>query len=341
MRKLSAVVAAVLLLLPAAAPAELVSGRTLPPRTFSLSLEAGQVTSVEGEIQETKRAGTDIPGWDAGYGFRLENYSLEQLGFDESYFSLGLALEKQWTFFTFRMDMSYVNPTAAETASRDYYIGVEEIDFNGREYEYMMIPRGTRYDADIQGGIVALKGLFTPFSLTQGDMISLTPWIQLGLFGLFGRYEIDAGPARDVTTYETPPRQYVVGGKATGWAGAALPNLGLGGEAKFRVGQTEAGPVILSVQGGVGFLEYTGDTDSLGINARDNKDLDLSYMEYEIRTAVEIPMSETSDLLVGLRIEHVEGDTTVEAKGDVTGEKYDKDVDFEMNRVLVTAGLRF
>jgi hypothetical protein len=304
-------------------------------------LKLGQVTTLDGTIEETKRAGTDVPGWQTEYADRLETYSLDELGFDEDYISLGIELEKQWTYVTVLFEASYMSLSADEVARRNYFLGVDEIKFGGQEYEYMMIPQGSAYEGDLQGMMLCLEALITPFSLKGGETMVITPWLHLGLFSTVGYYEIDAGTAQGVIQYEIPPREYVVGGKGDGAGGLVLPEIGLGGDLKVKVGQVEAGPVNLTVRGDVAIMQFDGSTDQIGIDARHDKDIDLEYLSYELRVGLEIPLKDSNQLLVSLGYEFREADAELEAVEAVDIEKYDKDVEFEMERLYASIGLLF
>ena len=335
--------------LPLAVQAQLEWGRDVDPeRSFSLYLTAGQVTSLDGTVEETKRAYTDEIGAEQDYGHFLQSYSLKELGFDSSYALFGISLEKQWSLFTFRLDGSYMNPTASGVAEDEpYALGVNKVEYNGNSYDYMLIPQGGAYSADIQGGIVNLQLDFTPICLKLGENTTLTPWLHAGIVALGGEYEIDAGPAQSVITYESYPYPYVVGGTGTGYWGGLLPEYGFGGEVKITLGSRKGSPIDLRLQGTFSMLEFNGSTASLGLDTRNDKNIDLSYDSLELRAFLDVPLSEKTDIVLGVTYRTYDAETTVEAQDKTAAEqaaameKYDKYGTFKLDSINVMVGLAF
>ncbi len=294
------------------------SGRAIstPEKEFSISFTMGSVLSIDGNVKETKRAGEEEAATASdSYYDKLEDYSLEELGFDESYGTLGINLEKQWKYLTLQTEFQYMSASGSGTAEREpFAIGVGEVEYEGKEYDYMLIPEGDSYDAELQGGLINLKALITPFHMEVTEAVSITPWIHVGLFSVLGYYEIDAGEPSGVTTYESHPHQYVVGGKGSGWSGLVIPHVGFGGEVKVLLGHVKHGDVRLAVQGDLALLEWAGSTSDIGASSRNEKDVDLNYTAQELRAIVEIPVSKGSDLLLGMSFRHLEADADVEAQ---------------------------
>ena len=141
-------------------------------RPFSINLTLGQFNLNSGEVKETRRA-YDNNENPSGYEAYLSSYSFDELGLVGSYPTYGISFEKQWKFFTLRVEGSYINADASgvadmhETASnvadkdKGYYISVDEVSFNGRTYEYMFIPNGQSFNASIDGGSAAIRGLIS------------------------------------------------------------------------------------------------------------------------------------------------------------------------------------
>lgn len=314
--------------------------------TFSIQARAGQIASLKGSVEETKRAYTDTPGALEDYGRFLETYDLEELGFTDNYAALGVFIEKRWKYFTFGFEGSYINPTAEGVARRIYAIGVDEVTYNGEEYEYMLIPDGRAYDGDIQGGMLQADLFFTPLHIDAGA-VQVSPWLQGGIFSVVGRYEIDAGPAEGVTTYEYHDHEYVIGGKGEGVAGLAIPELGFGGEVVINLAERQHGNTQLVIDGTYSFLNFNGSTEDVGVSARNNKDVDLTYDSFNVGIQLEVPVSRTVDFLVGLSYRHLAADATIEAQDkseeeqDAAREKYDKEVDFELDYWFAEIGFRF
>jgi len=324
-----------------------VGGRMLSPeRNFTFGLSFGRISSLDGSVEETKRAYTDADAPTDDYDHYLENYTLSDLGFKDSYGKLGLFMEKRWKYITFQLDAAYIHPTSEATARRDYYIGVEEIEYEGKNYEYMKISEGTRFEGDVQGMEATLGILITPFSVT-GDSVSMTPWIHLGLMGMFGNYEIDAGPATDLVKYEHHEHDYVVGGKGSGTAGLAVPEIGLGGELRLKLGSVRNGSVHLVLHGEYNIFSWSGGTDTFGVSARNEKEIDISYSRYKCGVSLEIPFSAKANLVMAIVYQAMDADATLEAKDRTKEEqlelveKYDKKVDFSSSQLSGMVGIQF
>ncbi|MGD9873201.1 MAG: hypothetical protein AB7T27_02915 [Kiritimatiellia bacterium] len=329
------------------ARAQVYAGRAMDPldEDFSITLKPGLITAISGYVKETKRAYTDIPGSQLDYAHYLENYDLEELGFDESYGSLGLGIEKNWRYVTFLLDFSYFEANATATAENEpFAIGVEDVEFEGQSYDYMYIPQGSSADIELQAGTAELGLLLTPFCISTEEGFDFSPWIRGGLLTMAGSYTIDAGPAQGVRTYEYHPYPYVIGGTGEGWAGIVMPEWGFGGEMRIWL-NPEGTKIICS--GNYMMLDWAGSSESLGVDARNAKDIDLSYKSIDLTALLEHPLSDGVDFLIGGSFRHLETDATIEAQHktaeeqDAAREKYDKEASFEMNIFYLLVGLRF
>ena len=334
----------------AAAPlqAEVVAGRAdqdAPPTGMRVLAVAGRVTALKAVVKETTRPVFELEGLQYKYKYR-EDYSLEELGLDRDVCLAGVELERRWRFVTLRLEARYANPHVRGTAPRDFYIGVENVQYRGNDYEYMMIPEGRQYEADIQSGVMQFNVLITPVGL-RSRSAWFTPWVQMGLFSIVGRYEIDAGRAEGLTTYENPPRTYVAGGKGSGWAGMVIPQVGVGAETRLVLARREAGQVSVALSADYGFMEFGGGTSDIGISSRHEKEVDLSYRNYGLRLSLDWPLRKGLGLLAGVQYRRMEADASITAKERaaeevrVLREKYDKAVDFEMEWAGGFVGLRF
>ena len=321
-------------------------GRDLENRpTVSLNLSAGSLFELDGSVKETTRPIYEVLG---GGNEGAEDYSFDELGFTESYPVFGLEFEKMWKYVTLQLRGAYVAADAQAEAERDYYLGVEEVSFGGEDYDYMKIPQGQDYEADIQGGMLGARALVTPFTLEpESWMIEFVPSVYFGVFSFAGYYEIDAGPAEGVILYENPPREYVVGGTGKGWTGIAVPEIGLGGELRLGQGQRFGRDVSLILEGYYSIFQFEGTTEDLGISSRHDKLLDLDYTAYEVRLLFEIPMSESLDLFFGAGYQVIEADALSRAEDRpaeevlALREKFDKDIHFEMSQATALLGIRY
>lgn len=324
------------------ADAEVTSGRNLEGRRdFSVGLTAGSVFGLNGEVVETTRPIEEIGGRTSGAP--PEDYSWEELGFDQDFETFGIFIEQIWKYATLRLEMFHGNPKLEGTADRDFYIGVGDVSFNGQDYEYMKIPEGTSYTGDIDLYTFLINLNITPVSFGSPDGIQFTPWLHLGLFSFVGDYEIDAGEAQGVTQYENPPRDYVIGGQASGTSGLVIPEYGVGGELRIPIGEASS----LSLECNIALLNFDGSTSDFGIDSRNNKALDIDFVTASARVLFEVPMSEKADFMFGVEFQQWEADADVEAedKSDEEvlelREKFDKKVHFEMSSIMGIVGVKF
>jgi hypothetical protein len=304
-------------------------------------LTLGSVFGLDGEVQETTRPIEEIGGPTSGAP--PENYSWKELGFDRSFMSYGIAMEKMWKYITLQGHASYGRPEVSSTADRDYYIGVGEVRHQGRKFEYMVIPEGETFSGEIDAYALDLRMLITPISFGSTGGTRLTPWFHLGLFAFIADYEIDAGPSQQVIQYENPPRDYVVGGRGSGITGLLVPEIGLGGE--LYIPMTDR--VRLALQAHAAFLKYKGGSSDLGISSRNEKAVDVDYRTFGARALLEVELSDRVDLIAGVEFQYWTGDAEVRAKDKpqeevlALREKFDKDVTFEMSSLIAILGLRF
>ncbi len=309
-------------------------------KTFGVLLTGGQVTQLEGSVEETIRPyyeqiGQDTPG---------ENYTLDELGLDGERSAFGLEIEQKWKYVTLQFGGYYFNPKADTTAVRDYYIGIsDEIEYQGESYEYMMIPEGREFTADFHAAFCELNVLVTPVTIKPAETCKFVPSIYLGIISIFGRYDLDAGPPTGTTVYENPPREYVIGGQTGSWAGLGVPAIGLGGE--LRLGPPDG--LRLVVSGNYALFRYNGSTKYVPINIRHEKDLDLKFNSYEARILLEIPLSAKIDFVLGAEYQHLKVDADVtaiektEEEVEELREKFDKTIDLELSSLNGLIGLRF
>ncbi len=308
--------------------------------TFDVEITVGRVTRIEGSVEETIRPyyeqiGQDTPG---------ESYSLDDLGLDGKQTTFGGRIEKRWKYLTLGFGGFYYNPSAEATAIQDYYIGIDDkIEYRGEEYEYLMIPEGQAFSADLKTAFCELSLLVTPATIAPLPDFEFLPFLYLGVVGVFGSYDIDAGPPRGTVSYENPPREYVVGGRSDGWTGAGVPAVGLGGE--VRIGPPDG--LRLTARACYSLFRYDGSTDYIPISIRHEKRLDLDYDSFSGRARLEFPLSEKADLFFGVSYTYLklDGDATATDKEpeeiEELREKYDKKLYFEMVELHAFTGLSF
>lgn len=319
------------------------AGRTREQgRDFRIDITAGQIQSIEAIVQETTRKLYDVTG-ETFKQEDAENYDLNDFDMDDGYPMIGVSMEKMWKYFTFQLDASFMQPDTETVARRNYYIEVDEVKFNGQTYEHMKIPEGTPFDIDAVGGTLELRGLITFFTIEPSESLRITPWIDIGLFGFAGEYDIDAGPASDLVQYQNPPEDFVVGGKATGYGGVALPEIGLGGEIRF--GSRER--LNLVIDGHYAVCEYDGSSKYFTTNDHREKNLDLEHENLRLRCRLEIPLKSSRCLTFGLQYQLIDSEAFIES-GETdpeeileARERFDKEVQFELETLQATLGLTF
>jgi hypothetical protein len=306
----------------------------------------GKIDSIEGTVDETTRRLFTVTGQDDKQD-NAESYSFEDLGLRDSEMMYGLSLEHIWKYVTVQLEGGYVRAEASETANRDFFIGVDDITFNGRKYEYMQLPKGEKFDAELDAGLIAFRAQITPVTFNPGGAIQFVPWIHLGIFAMTGTFEVDAGPAQGVRQYENPPRDYVIGGHGEGDTSVYAPEIGAGGEIKLRLGTRHGQPISLAIQGTYAIFEFSGSNSDLGIASRNDKDLDVEYDTYNVRATLEFPVSARMDLLAGAEYKVVNAEADSEAKDRSLEdtlqrrEKFDKHIELEMAFISGFIGVRW
>lgn len=318
------------------------AGRNLEGRkTFTVSLSLGSVFGLDGEIQETERPIEVIGGQTSGAP--PEDYSWKELGFDDGFGTWGLNVEKVWKYITLQGHLSYGNPTVSSTSDRDYYIGVGEVSFQGQEFEYMVIEEGEDFSGDIDLYMLDLRMLITPIYFGDPDYVGFTPWLHVGLYSFLADYTINAGPARGVTQYENPPRDYVTGGTGTGQTGLLVPELGIGGELSLSLSER----LRLYLQAHAALLKVSGTNRDFGVSSRNEKAVDVDYATAGARVLAEWLVSDRVDWIGGVEFRYMSGDAEIRATDKsneeilTLREKFDKDAHFEMSSLTAFIGLRF
>ncbi len=323
---------------------------------FSITFNAGYIGLDKGEVRETRRAYDPDQSGVPDYSAFLSAYTIEELGFDDNYLTLGVTMEKQWQYVTLHLNAMHANPNSEavakmkETASkvpkkqRGYYIGLEEVMYNGKNYEYMWIPDGTKFTADIETLLVEAKAKYTPFHVSVGS-VHVSPWVHFGIYGGFASYEVDAGPAEGIVLYEVPPKEYVVKGKGTGSAGLAVPQIGGGGELRIDFGSMTNRPASFVLQGDFSWMRYNGSPSVLGVES--TRHVDFNWLNIKVDAFLELPLNRNVDLIVGATYRIIRTDATLdsvhrtEEAQETLSEKYDKYAEFAITQITGNVGLRF
>lgn len=304
---------------------------------FMISI--GDRSPISGGVQETFRPVNELrENPDAP-----ESYTFEDLGLSESERTLGLRFEYQWKWVTLFVESTYLGAKAVATAPEDLYIGVKEVYFNGQKYTYQQIPEGFTYEGNIDLYIVNPRLGVTPFDVNPGGKTEFVPWFLVGLYSMAGEFGVDAGPATGVVLFEFPPREYVVGGKSKGNAVAATPEIGLGGEVIFRLGERAR----LTWQSNYTIFDFKGSTSDIGVNARIEKDVSLDFTSFDTELFYELPLGGRPTFVAGIQYRHIDVNALSEAKDRAVEEilllqeKFNKDIDLSIETVVVNFGLRW
>ncbi len=308
----------------------LYGGRDLEDgRDFSIRGSVGRISDFNMMVQETTRRLYDVTGsyWKQD---DAENYNLNDFNIDDEHATVGLSLEKAWRFFTFQFDASILE-IESSTVARRYYIGVgEDIDYQGKSYDRMQIPKYTPFDFEITGGTIDSKLLITPLTLRFGQGFRITPMLGIGLFGFAGQYEIDAGPVQGVKIYQDPPKEFAIGGQASGLMGLGIPEYGGGME--IRIGTPESANLV--IQGHYMILEYDGSTEFLTSSAHREKNADIDHTNIRGRLYLEVPIKNSRSIMVGVQYQEVQSEAFISSTATdpeeilEKQERFDKEVEF-------------
>lgn len=337
----TAALALALLAVPTAAGAA-VAGRVIEEgfRT-RWTVNLGDASPIEGSSVETERPLNNFR--DQITPEAPESFTFDELGLSESESTIGMSFEHQWKWVTVFLNGTYMEASASGVAPRDLFIGVKDVRFAGVEYNYQRVPAGTAYQADIDLFTFNFRTAITPVTFNPGGGVELVPWIVLGVQTLGGQFDVNAGPAQGVESYEFPPRLYVVGGTSEGEAAALAPEIGIGGELLFRVGERAR----VTLQGSYAFVDVSASTSDLGVSSRNEKDIDLDYTATDLRLFYEFPLGDRVKLLVGGEYRKFEIDALAEAKDRSVEEifelqeKFNKNVDLSIETVTFSVGLRW
>jgi len=306
-------------------------------RDSQTRLLLGQILKLEGFVQETTQLFTD----GSGQGLSLSDVDgLNDFSVDGGQTVIGLEAEKLWRYVTLHVQVTALNPKVRSVARRDYYLDVGDVTFNGVTFDSMLIPEGTAFSASLSGVIFGLDVLATPVSIRLGEKTVFVPSVGLGVFGLYGSYDIDAGPARGIVTYGGESASYVIAGHADGTVGAGIPELAFGGELRFGDPDAVHGELavyagLLALSGGASYFTTTDNRD---------EDVEIDHARYRVRGGINIPLESGRMLTFGAQFEHVQSDVTLthyDTSDSGSRTRVEGAVDFRMQVVSAYAGLAF
>jgi hypothetical protein len=307
------------------------------------SVTFGSARNMEVLVEETTRRFYDV----TDQQFKqddAERFDLNDFNIDEDQATIGLFAEKVWTWWSFQFDLSVANPEIDTVARRNYYITVgEDLHFEDVRTDQMKIPEGTPFTVDLIAIVSELRFLFHPFTLQFSESFRFTPWIDLGLYIVGGYYELDAGPSTGVVQYQFPPEDFIVGGEATGFLGALIPDAGVGGE--FRFGVPEGRNLV--VQGHYVITQYDGSTRFFTSADHREKDLDLDHSNMRIRAFIEFPRGPGKKWFIGIQHQAVETEAEITVQDRPVEElierreRFDKHFEYRVEYTTGIVGLTF
>jgi hypothetical protein len=327
----------------APARAEVVWGGSLPEdRTQNLRVMIGSLLEFEGMISETTRRFYDVTGRPESQA-DAESYNSSDFNLDGPFGALGLSLDMAWSFLRLQLDTLFMSPSATATARRDYYIAVgDDIAYGGQTYERMQIPEGRKFSTDLTGNMTELVLMLVPVGFTADDYLHINPGLAAGLLFFGGSYDIDAGPATGVVTYQNPPEQFVVGGKSGGFVALGVPQWGPGLD--VRVGSP--GEVQASFQAHYLLFDYDGGTGYFSTSEHREKNVDFRHRNLRLRGQVEFPLRRVA-LSLGVQAQWIETEGLISSRSTDPDEiirlreRFDKEFTFRASTLLATVGLVF
>ncbi len=320
------------------------AGRELADeRDFSLRITAGQISDFQVMVQETSRRLYDVTGepWkqDRANAFDLNDFNIR-----DSHSTIGISMEKGWKYFTLQFDASYVKISSTAEARRNYYLSVgRAINYQGAEYDHLKIEEGAPFSLDVNGGTLETRLLLTPFTFHPFNSLQLTPFLETGLFGFVGYYDLDAGETTGVTQYQNPPVNFAVGGHSRGGLGMGIPQYG--GGAELRIGQPRG--VNLVLQGHYTLCNFRGSSSWLTGSSHREKRADIDHRNTRVRLLLEIPVRYIQTLTVGVQYQQVESEGSITSRATdpeeiiALRERFDKNAEFRMKSVMAFTGISF
>ncbi len=311
-------------------------------RGFTIRLTGGQITEFTAVVQETTRKLYDVTGetWKQD---RANRFDLNDFNVDGAHPVVGLSLQRNGKYVTFHLDGSYLSLSSEAVARRDYYLSVDSITYDGVTYDHMMIPEGSSFSFDVDGATLEMRLQVTPLTFRPVPQLALLPFLDAGLFGFVGQYDIDAGTSRGIKEYQNPIEEFVIGGKVDGISGLGVPEVGAGLEC--RLGGQEGPQLVLS--GRYSVFEYDGGTAMFTSSEHREKNLDIEHENLWLRLMAEFPLSDGRSWMLGAQYQQVKSDGLVESASTdpdeilARRERFDKEFSFRLTQVHGMIGFTF
>ncbi len=312
-------------------------------RGAQVGLRAGAITAFNAVVEETTRRLYDVMGEDWKQD-RANTFAMEDFNVTGTHPSIGLGYQRSGRFLTFLADANYFSISSDAVAQRDYYLNdVGRLVFEGRRYDNMVILEGEPFSFDVNGAALEFRFQVTPVTFQPVRGFRIIPFLDAGLFGFLGRYDIDAGTSREVIQYQNPVEDFVVGGRASGFNGMGLPEYG--GGIEFRLGEPESAQLVLHTHYVI--CRYKGSTSFLTSARHRDKNLDIDHHNLRVRLLGEFPLQSGRSWMVGGQFQQVRSEGVVESSATsieeviALRERFDKEFSFRMTMFNIMAGIRF
>lgn len=299
-------------------------------RVLEIYAGIGDMGSLEGRVQETANGGVVRGGLDT---------SLLDLNIDSGseVFFFGGKITGRW--FSVLVDYRQSSISGSGTADSDIRLNVDELNFAGQSLEYLLIPVGSNYDVSADTTWLGFGLRFNAFTLNPTGQVRFTPWLHLGAQYIVSDFSIDAGSTLRIDIPGFDNRAYAVNGNASGEAQLLVPEYGIGGEVRWLLGEEEAGAPELSFFATYKILNYDGALGDIGVEADEFENLTVDYTSIELGANFYYPLSDSTDLMVGLYYEQVDSNTVLASRP--SSFNYQREVDLNYSLYGLRAGLRF
>ena len=312
-------------------------------RGVEIGLRAGVIHDFNAVVQETTRRLYDVMGEDWKQD-RANTFAMEDFNVSGAHPAIGLGFQRSGRFLTFLVDANYFAISSDAVARRDYYLNhVGSLEYEGITYKNMVILEGEAFSFDVNAAALEFRFQITPFTLQPVRGVRIVPFLDAGIFGFAGRYDIDAGESRGVIQYQNPIEDFVVGGRATGMSGMGLPEYG--GGIEIRAGQPDTAQLVLHTHYVI--CRYNGSTSYLTSSRHRDKNLDIDHHNVRVRLYGEFPLRSGRSWMLGGQFQQIRSDGLIESSATdieeiiARRERFDKEFSFRMTMFNAMLGVRF
>lgn len=290
----------------------------------------GQVTSLSGSVSEVQN-GSLISG-----GL---NVDLKDLGIEDGSETTMFGGSITWKWVTLLVDVRNNTVEASGTADSELRLNVDNLEFNGVNLEYLLLPVGTDFNIDAESNWIGAGLRITPFTLNPEGRVRFTPWLHLGAQFVDTSYTIDSGNTLRLDIPGFGERVFAVGGTATGEAQLLIPEYGIGAEVRFRFFDPGERGMELVAAGTYKILQFDGSLDSIGFDDADFENLTIDYTALELGLDLYAPLGQGITVRAGVFLEQVDGAVDLDSKPSVGD--FQRELDGDYTLTGFRAGIRF